>query len=132
MSVAVGRPVPEVTAVRQRGEEYLLKRALFRRLSTGEIADTEFLEFAFPPRYHYDVLRALDYFREAGGQPDSRLNDAVQIIESKRQSDGRWLLDHSYDEGLTLSLGESAGEPSRWNTLRALRVIRWYKSRTDT
>jgi hypothetical protein len=121
---------PEIAGARRRGEEYLLKRALFRRLSTGEIANPEFLQFAFPPRYHYDVLRALDYFRAAGIHdnvpPDPRLADAVHILESKRQPDGRWLLDASYDESLALPLGESVGEPSRWNTLRALRFLRWY------
>lgn len=121
---------PEIAAARGRGEEYLLKRALFLRLSAGEVANPEFLQFAFPPRYHYDVLRALDYFRAAGirdnAPPESRITDAVRILESKRQSDGRWLLDASYDESLALPLGESTGEPSRWNTLRALRVLRWH------
>jgi hypothetical protein len=120
----------KIPAARRRGEEYLLKRALFRRLSTGEVANPEFLELAFPPRYHYDVLRALDYFRKASIQknapPDSRIAEAVHFIESRRQADGRWLLDRSYDEALGLPLGESVGEPSRWNTLRALRVLRWY------
>ena len=123
---AVGS-VPEITAARRRGEEYLLERGLFRRLSTGEVANPAFLELAFPPRYHYDVLRALDYFRNAGGQPDERISGAVHLIESRRQADGRWLLDRAYDEALGFPLRESAGEPSRWNTLRALRVLRWYE-----
>ena len=84
-------------------------------------------EFAFPPRYHYDVLRALDYLRDAGVQPDARVGDAVHLVESRRQADGRWLLDSSYDEALAVPFGESVGEPSRWNTLRALRVLRWYR-----
>jgi hypothetical protein len=129
---AVGS-APEIAAARRRGEEYLLKRALFRRLATGEVASPEFLEFAYPPRYHYDVLRALDYFRNAGvqrnAQPDPRLAEAVQILESKRQPDGRWLLDRCYDEALPFPISESVGEPSRWNTLRALRVLRWYERR---
>jgi hypothetical protein len=125
---AVGS-APEIAAARRRGEEYLLKRALFRRLSTGEVANPEFLELAFPPRYHYDILRALDYFRAANVEPDERLNDAARLIESKRQTDGCWLLDRAYDEALALSFGESVGEPSRWNTLRALRVLRWYEQR---
>jgi hypothetical protein len=120
-------PAPEAAAARRRGEEYLLKRALFRRLSTGEVANPTFLELAFPPRYHYDVLRALDYFRAAGAQPDARMRDAVYVIESRRQADGRWLLDRAYDEALALPPGESVGQPSRWNTLRALRVLRWYE-----
>jgi len=118
---------PEVTAARRRGEEYLLERRLFRRRSTGEVANTEFLQLAFPPRYHYDVLRALDHFRAAGARPDPRMEDAVRLVESRRQADGRWLLERAYDEALDLPFGESAGEPSRWNTLRALRVLRWYE-----
>ena len=119
---------PEITAARRRGEEYLLKRSLFRRLSTGEIVDPAFLKFAFPPRYHYDVLRALDYFRQASVQPDARVGDALHVVENGQQADGRWLLDATHDEALAIPFGESVGEPSRWNTLRALRVLRWLKS----
>jgi len=124
-----GGSAPEIAAARRRGEEYLLERGLFRRRSTGEVANPAFLELAFPPRYHYDVLRALDYFRNAGVRPDARIGDAVHLLESKRQADGRWLLDRAYDEALAFPFGESVGEPSRWNTLRALRVLRWYERR---
>lgn len=117
---------PEIAAARARGEEYLLQRSLFRRLSTGEVANAEFLELAFPPRYHYDILRALDYFR-AANRTDPRLSEAIRILKSRRQPDGRWLLDRAYDEALPFPLGEAVGEPSRWNTLRALRVLRWYE-----
>jgi len=127
---AVGS-APEVTSSRQRGEEYLLQRALYRRLSTGEIANPEFLKFAFPPRYHYDVLRALDYFRSAGFEPDARIADAVGIVQSKRQADAGWLLDASYSEALAIALNESVNKPSRWITLRALRVLRWYGQSTS-
>jgi hypothetical protein len=118
---------PEVAATRRRGEEYLLERGLFRRRSTGEVANAEFLELAFPPRYHYDVLRGLDYFRSSGARPDARMSDAVRLVESKQQADGRWLLDGAYDEALALQVGECVGEPSRWNTLRALRVVHWWE-----
>lgn len=121
---------PEIAAVRRRGEEYLLNRALFRRLSTGEVADPAFLTFGFPPRYCYDVLRALEYFRSAGPTPDPRMREAIAVIESKRRADGRWLLDNTHDEALPFPFVEQAGEASRWNTLRALRVLRWFdKSR---
>ena len=126
----------EIAAARHRAEEYLLARSLFRRRSTGEIANQEFLELAFPPRYHYDILRALDYFRSASfpasvdaeskRKLDPRLNEARQLVGRKRQPDGRWLLDNSYTESLALPLTESIGQPSRWNTLRALRVLRWF------
>jgi hypothetical protein len=117
----------EIAAARRRGEGYLLERGLFRRRSTGEVANPAFLTFAFPPRYHYDVLRALDYFRDAGLHPGARIADALHVVESRRQPDGRWLLDGAHEEALAFPFGESVGEPSRWNTLRALRVLRWYR-----
>jgi hypothetical protein len=127
---AVGS-APDISAARQRGEEYLLERRLFRRLSTGDVAHPGFLTLAFPQRYEYDVLRALDYFRAAGAPRDPRMDEAVQIVKGKQQPDGRWLLDRAHAEALALPLpfGESVGAPSRWNTLRALRVIRWYENR---
>lgn len=122
--------VNEIAAARHCAEEYFLIRSLFRRRSTGEVANPEFFELAFPPRYHYDVLRALDYFRAAGlhtkTRPDPRLRAAIQLLESKRGAGGAWLLDNSYGEALALPLTETVGQPSRWNTLRALRVLRWY------
>ena len=116
---------PEVAFARRRGNEYLLQRLLHRRLSTGEVANPEFLQFAFPPRYHYDVLRALDYFRASGTAPDPRMREAINIVQGKRLQDGRWPLDATYDESLAVTLDEAVGQPSRWNTLRALRVLRW-------
>jgi hypothetical protein len=118
---------PEIAAARRRGEEYLLERGLFRRRSSGEVANPEFLELAFPPRYHYDVLRALDYLRDGGAQPDARIGDALHLVERRRHPGGTWLLDRAYDESLAFPFSESVGEPSRWNTLRALRVLRWYE-----
>lgn len=117
---------PEITTARRRGEEYLLQRTLFRRRATGEVVKPEFLRFAYPPRYRYDVLRALDYFRSGGDPPDARVADAAYVIERARRPDGRWLLDDSHGESLAIPFDESIGEPSRWNTLRALRVLRWY------
>ncbi|HLV87135.1 MAG TPA: hypothetical protein VKV39_09185 [Candidatus Sulfotelmatobacter sp.] len=124
---AAGSP-PEITTARKRGEEYLLERGLYRRLSTGKVANPEFLELAFPPRYHYDILRALDYFRNAGSH-DPRMNDALQTIRNRRQPDGRWVLDCAYEEAVALPTGESVGQPSRWNTLRALGVLQWSEKR---
>ena len=126
-------PTAAVSTARRRGEEYLLDRRLFRRRSTGEVVSDEFLRFAFPPRYHYDVLRALDYLRAAGASADARMDEAIGIVRGLRQPDGTWLLDRAYDEALALATGETVGEPSRWNTLRALRVLRWHAAtRTET
>jgi hypothetical protein len=132
LTSALSDHAKDIATARHRAEEYLLARSLFRRLTTGEVANSEFLELAFPPRYHYDILRALDYFRgasirnDAKHKPDPRLAESVHLIETKRQPDGRWLLDNSYTEFLALPLSESIGQPSRWNTLRALRVLRWF------
>lgn len=113
----------DVATARRRGENYLLDRSLFKRLSTGEPASAAFGRFAFPPRYHYDVLRGLDYLRDAGLEPSPRLREAVALVRAKAGPDGRWPLDASYAEALAVPIGETLGEPSRWNTLRAMRVL---------
>jgi hypothetical protein len=115
----------EVAAARLRGQEYLLERRLLRRLSTGEVARPRWLYLAFPRGWHYDVLRALDYLRDAGAAPDERTAEAIGIVRSKRDPAGRWLLDHAHHDELLVDLGEREGEPSRWITLGALRVLRW-------
>jgi hypothetical protein len=119
-------PCPDVTAARRRGEAYLLDRSMFRRLSTGEPAHAAFTQLAFPPRYYYDILRGLDYFRAANLPPDPRASDAIRVLRDRRQPDGRWLLDATHADGIDFPLDESVGEPSRWITLRALRILRWY------
>ena len=117
---------PDVAAARERGETYLLERGMFRRRSTGGLAHETFTAFAYPPRYHYDVLRGLDHLRDAGRAPDSRLADAIALVEQGRHADGTWHLDRSHPDALAFRWPEQVGEPSRWNTLRALRVLRWY------
>jgi hypothetical protein len=118
---------PLAVAARRRGEEYLLERSLFRRKSTGEVVQPGYLTFSFPPQWHYDVLRALDYFREAGGSPDPRMDEAVDLLRGKRQPDGTWLLEDTHRGAVHFALEDGDGRPSRWNTLRALRVLRWYE-----
>ncbi|HZE51450.1 MAG TPA: squalene cyclase [Jatrophihabitantaceae bacterium] len=115
----------DVGVARRAGEEYLLERHLLRRKSTGEVAVPAYLEFAFPYYWHYDGLRALDYFRRAGAHPDHRMAEAVAVVRSKRQPDGRWLLDRIHPGRVHFDL-EDVGTPSRWNTFRALRVLEWW------
>ena len=117
-----------VREARRSGEEYLLERSLFRRKSTGEVADPAYLDFAFPYYWHYDVLRALDYFRRSGADPDPRMAEAVEVVRSKRQPDGRWLLDRVHPGRVHFALEGGVGQPSRWNTLRALRVLDWWEA----
>ena len=111
---------------RRSGEGYLLERSLFRRKSTGEVADPAYLDFAFPYYWRYDILRALDYFRRSGAERDSRMAEAVEVVRSKRQPDGRWPLDHLHPGRVHFHLEEPVGAASRWNTLRALRVLQWW------
>jgi hypothetical protein len=122
---------PESREARRPGEEYLLQRALFRRLSTGEPADERFLLFAHPNRWRYDVLRGLDYFRSAaaltGAAPDPRLGEAIDHVRSRRLGDGTWPLDWSPPGRVWFEVDDGPGEPSRWVTLRALRVLRWWE-----
>ncbi len=122
---ATGRGA-ELVAARRRGEEYLLQRKLFRRMSTGEVVDTDWLQFSFPTQWHYDVLRGLDYFRGVGGLPDPRLAEAISLVLDKRQADGTWLLENTHPGEVHFAMEDGDGRPSRWNTLRALRVLRWY------
>ncbi|HEY9477446.1 MAG TPA: hypothetical protein VIQ26_03345 [Microbacteriaceae bacterium] len=115
-------------AARIRGEEYLLERRLFRRRTTGEVVDPAWLQFSFPTRWHYDLLRGLEYFRSAGGPPDPRADEAIGVLRSKRQPDGTWLLQNTHPGAVHFELEAGDGQPSRWNTLRALRVLRWAES----
>lgn len=123
----------EVTAALERGQEYLLERRMLRRLSSGEPIDTAFTLFSFPTGWHYDALRGLDYLRAAGVTPDVRVAEAIDLVRSKRDADGRWPLENPHESemvnarvrDLEFDMAEREGRPSRWNTLCALRVLRW-------
>jgi hypothetical protein len=123
-----------VHEARLRGQEYLLERRLFRRKSTGEVIErdrkggTVWTRFAFPTWWHYDVLRGLEYLRLAGATPDGRVGEAIDVIASKRDNDGRWPLEIQYPGTMPIETDEDEGRPSRWNTLRALRVLDWYST----
>jgi hypothetical protein len=128
---------PSVTDARKHAQEYLLDRHLLRRLSTGEVikdrkTDQPWTQFAFPPLWHYDVLRALDYLRAARVPPDARVEEAVAIVRERRQDDGRWLLDVRHENTVHEELAGPVGAPNRWITLRALRVLDWYARRDQT
>jgi hypothetical protein len=119
------RNVRAVRAAGRRGREFLLAHRLFRSHRTGAIMRPEFVRFAFPPRWHYDILRALDHFRAVGAPRDPRLADAIDIVRRSRLPDGRWSLQHAWKGKEHFEL-ERRGAPSRWNTLRALRVLEWW------
>ncbi|WP_274653469.1 hypothetical protein [Paenibacillus humicola] len=117
-----------VTEARLRGQEYLLERRLFRRRTTGEVVNPAWTRFSFPTWWHYDVLRGLDYLRKAGAAPDERMAEAIGLVESKRDGEGRWLLENVHSGTMPVEVDEGEGRPSRWNTLRALRVLNWYSA----
>jgi hypothetical protein len=125
---------PQMIAARLRGQEYLLERRLFRRRSTGEIVSScrksgaALTRFAFPTWWHYDVLRGLEYLRSAGVRPDKRVAEAIELVKSKRDGNGRWLLETRYPGVMPVQIDEGEGRPSQWNTLRALRVSNWYST----
>jgi hypothetical protein len=131
---ATGRQ-PEVSAARIRGQEYLLERRMLRRLSTGEVISQDrktncpsaWTQFSYPTYWHYDVLRGLDYLRAAGAVPDERVAEAIDLVESKRDAEGRWPLENPHPGRMHFTMDEGEGRPSRWNTLRAMRVLRWYQ-----
>jgi hypothetical protein len=116
----------EVRAARHRGEAYILERRLFRRRSTGAVIDEAWLRFSFPTWYHYDVLRALDYLQSTGEPPDQRVAEAIAVVNGNRDPDGTWPLQHVHAGEAHLEMEAGEGTPSRWNTLRALRVLEWY------
>ncbi|MFP5343462.1 MAG: hypothetical protein ACLGIJ_11145 [Candidatus Limnocylindria bacterium] len=118
-----------VGEARRRAEAYLLERRLFRRRSTGDVIDPDWLRFAFPHWYHYDILRGLEYLRAAGVPPDERMAEAIEVVEAQRGPDGRWPLQRVHDGASHVEM-EPAGGPSRWNTIRAMRVLDWYRPAT--
>jgi hypothetical protein len=117
-----------VAKARKRAENYLLERRMFRSLRTGEIIDKRWLRFSFPTFWHYDVLRGLDYLRNAGIKPDDRVAEAIEIVIKRRHQNGRWPLNLLHREYIPLEMEVEVGRASRWNTLRALRVLRWCKN----
>ena len=122
---------PTLSGARRRGEEYLLERRLIRRLSTGEIINPTWMQFAFPPLWHYDMLRALDYLRAAGVRPEARMQEAIDTVVERRDASGRWPLDVRHRDTLHQDMAGEVGEPNRWLTLRARRVLDWYDARAS-
>jgi hypothetical protein len=121
---------PASRDARASGEEYLLARHLFRRLSTGAPADDRYLSLVHPNRWQYDILRALDHFRStarsAGTAPDERLEEAIDHLRAARRDDGRWTRGRTMRGAAWFDVDDGADAPSRWITLRAMRVLDWW------
>jgi hypothetical protein len=121
-----------IAEARLCGQKYLIERRLLRRRSTGELIErdrkggTAWTRFAFPTWWHYDVLRGLEYLRSADVMRDERMAEAIELVASKSDADGKWQLEIQYPGVMAVDTDEGQGRPSRWNTLRALRVLNWY------
>lgn len=114
-----------VSDARRKAHEYLLERRMMRRRTTGEIVDRRWTRFTFPTMWHYDVLRGLDYLRNAGVAPDERMNEALDVVRARRHQNGRWPMNHLHRDRLGFPLEVEIGRASRWITLRAMRVLKW-------
>jgi hypothetical protein len=119
-------PTSAVTQAKARAHDYLLERRMFKSLTTGEVIDRSWMRFSFPTTWHYDVLRGLDYLRSAGVKPDERVAEAVKAMKARRHQNGRWPLNALHPDRIAFDMEPGVGKASRWNTLRALRVLDWY------
>ena len=117
--------VKELSSAEFDAREFILLHKLFKSHRTDQIIKNQFLHLSYPPRWYYDILRALDYFYSAEVRYDDRILDALNIILKKRGNDGRWKL-QAHHPGQVHFAMETVGEPSRWNTLRAMRVLRYF------
>ena len=118
-----------MTHARVRAQDYLLERRMLRSLTSGEVIDRRWMHSRFRPTWHYDVLRGLDYLRSAGVEPDERVAEAVELVRKKRHQNGRWPLHVLHPNRISFDMEAGVGKASRWNTLRALRVLEWYGGR---
>ena len=119
-----GTGLDGVSASMSRGWEFLFQHRMYRSHRTGDLVNPAFTKLSFPPRWHYDMLRGLDHLQSADAPWDDRCRDAVVVLVSKRRGDGTWPLQHRHAGKVWFDM-EKHGGPSRWNTLRALRVLRW-------
>jgi hypothetical protein len=116
----------ECSEARLRAHEFILQHRLFKSDKSGNVIKSQFTRITFPPRWYYDILRALDYFQECQAEKDDRFQDAIDLL-IKKEKNGRWPM-QSPHPGKVYFVMEEAGKPSRWNTLRALRVMKWWKN----
>jgi len=123
---AGGKRAAETRDARERAHEFLYRHRMFRSHRTGAVIDGRMTRFSFPPQWHYDILRGLDYLQSAGAACDSRVSEAIERVKQRRTADGTWLLPGAYP-GKQHFVMEEQGQASRWNTLRALRVLRWWE-----
>jgi hypothetical protein len=109
------------------GIEFLLDHHLYKSNTTWQAVDPRMTKLSFPPRWHFDIMRCLDYFQEKNINKDKRMNDAMELLIKKRTIDGFWKLEIKYPAKIFFEM-ENVGKESRWNTLRALRILKWWEN----
>jgi len=117
----------KIIKARDRAVEFLLEHRLYKSHRTGHIVKPQMTQFCFPPRWKYDVMTVLDYLRSVNVQKNERMQDAIDLLISKRRKDGTWLLQRPHPGKIFFEL-ETAGEPSRMNTLRGMRILKWWET----
>jgi hypothetical protein len=120
-----GARCDDVLAAEQSAREFTLQHRFYKSDKTGQVINPRFTKLSLPYRWQYNVLRALDYFARAGAPKDERAQDAIELLREQRHDDGRWPEQQKYSGKVFFEM-EPIGKPSRWNTLRALRVLRWW------
>jgi hypothetical protein len=135
IATAADPDADELRVARHAGEDYLLQRGLMHRLSTGEEVDPSVTRFAYPFRWFYSVLNALDYFRAAGLHggtlPDARLADAIEVVRSAQRPDGTWVQERRHPGAVWFEVDVEPGEPSPWLTFVGTRVLDWWDARSS-
>ncbi len=126
-AVTGGKHTADTLKAEAIAREFFIQHRLYRSHRTGEVANPAFTRFSFPPRWYHDVLRTLDYFRSCKASYDERLTDPIGLLQKKQTKNGRWLLQNRHP-GQTYFEMEKPGKESRWNTLRALRVLKWWNA----
>ena len=117
----------EITRAQKSSVEFILQHRLFLSDRTGEIISKDFLKLTYPCRWKYDILRALDFFQYAGLERESRMEPALDVLKSKRNKEGTWNAQAAHPGQVHFNM-EQAGKPGRWNTLRALRVLKHFET----
>jgi len=118
--------ISELRKAEFESKEFILRHKLYRSHRTGNIIKSDFLKFPYPPRWYYDIMKSMDYFQTSKSGYDERMQDAIDEIIKKRRKDNTWSLQASHPGKVHFEI-EKGGMPSRWNTLRAMRILKYYK-----
>ena len=116
----------EILSAQKSSIEFILVHQLFLSDKTGHIINKDFLKLTYPCRWKYDILRAMDFFQYAGIERDHRMKATIDVLKTKRNKEGTWNMQAAHSGQVHVNM-EKAGQPSRWNTMRVLRVMKHFE-----